>query len=91
MVICVRVNPPWGGMPLALPIAVRLHQKGGATMPELAAEMMVALAVQLPGASFVLCADGAYATLAGAGLQHRRRQPDASRCGPLLGGPAQDR
>jgi hypothetical protein len=69
VVICVRVNPPRGGMPLALPIAVRLDEKGGATMPELAAEMMGELAAQLPGASFVLCADGAYATLAGAGLE----------------------
>jgi hypothetical protein len=69
VVICVRVNPPWGGMPLALPIAVRLHEKGGATMPELAAEMMGELAAQLPEASFILCADGAYATLAGARLE----------------------
>jgi hypothetical protein len=69
VVICVRVNPPWGGMPLALPIALRLHEKGGTTMPELAAEMMGELAAQLPEASFILCADGAYATLAGAGLE----------------------
>jgi hypothetical protein len=59
VVICLRVNPPWGGMPLALPIALRLNEKGGATMPELAAEMMVQLAAQLPGAAFILCADGA--------------------------------
>jgi hypothetical protein len=68
VVLCVRVDPPWGGMPLALPIALRLYRKGGPTMPELAAEMMRDLAELLPESSFVLCADGAYATLAGMGL-----------------------
>jgi hypothetical protein len=34
--ICIRVDPPWGGMPLALPAAVRLHKKGEFTMPVLA-------------------------------------------------------
>jgi hypothetical protein len=69
VVICIRVDPPWGGMPLALPILVRVHVKGGPTMPELAVEMMGQLADQLPEATFTLCADGAYATLAGAGVE----------------------
>ena len=69
VVIGVRVDPPWGGMPLCLPVAVRLHEKDGPTMPELAAQMMAELAVCLPEASFVLCGDGAYATLAGTGLE----------------------
>jgi hypothetical protein len=69
VVICLRVDPPWGGMPLALPISVWPHAKGGMTMPELAVEMMGELAVQLPEATFTLCADGAYATLAGAGIE----------------------
>lgn len=64
VVMCVRVDPPWGGMPLALPVAIRLHRKGGPTMPELAAEMIRGLAEALPDTSFVVCADGAYATLA---------------------------
>ncbi len=69
VVLGVRVRPPWGGMPLALPINIRLHRKHGPTMPELAREMMAELAAWLPEASFVLCADGAYATLAGDHLE----------------------
>ena len=68
VVACVRIDPPWGGMPLALPVAIRLHRKGGPTMPELAADMVRELAQLLPGTDFVLCADGAYATLASVGL-----------------------
>ena len=52
-------------MPIAIPVNVRLHRKQGPTMPVLAAEMMAELATWLPEASFVLCGDCAYATLAG--------------------------
>lgn len=69
VVLCVRVDPPWGGMPLALPVGVRLHAKGGPTMPELAVQLMADLAAMLPDTSFILCADGAYATVAGMGLE----------------------
>jgi hypothetical protein len=86
VVIGVRVDPPWGGMPLCLPVAVRLHEKDGPTMPELAAQMMAELAVCLPEASFVLCGDGAYATLAGTGLERTmvvsRMRRDAALFGP---------
>lgn len=64
VVLCLRVDPPWGGMPLSLPIAIRLHVKSGPTMPELAAQMMAELAERFPEHHFVLCGDGAYATLA---------------------------
>lgn len=69
IVLAVRVVSPWGGEPLALPVNVRLHRKGGATLPDLAAEMMGELAGWFPARRFVLCADGAYATLAGRGLE----------------------
>lgn len=69
VVLCVRVTPRWGGMPIAIPVNVRLHRKQGPTMPVLAAEMMAELATWLPEASFVLCGDGAYATLAGDHLE----------------------
>jgi hypothetical protein len=69
VVLGVRVVPPWGGEPLALPMNVRLHRKGGATLPDLSAEMMGELAGWFPTRSFVLCTDGAYATLAGRGLE----------------------
>lgn len=76
VVLAVRVNPPWGGMPIAIPVGVRLHHKGGATLPELAAQLVAQLAERLPARSFILCADGAYATLAG---QHLPRTTVVSR------------
>ena len=69
VVLCVKVTAPWGGMPIAIPVNVRLHRKNGPTMPELAREMMADLATWLPERSFVLCGDGAYATLAGDHLE----------------------
>jgi hypothetical protein len=69
VVLCVRVTAPWGGMPIAIPVNVALHRKNGPAMPELAREMMAELATWLPETSFVLCGDGAYATLAGDHLE----------------------
>ncbi|MGH9177051.1 MAG: IS701 family transposase [Acidimicrobiales bacterium] len=68
VVLAVRVCPPWGGMPIAVPVGVALHRKDGPTLAELAAGLVRRLAERLPERSFVLCADGAYATLAGHGL-----------------------
>lgn len=92
VVLCVRVSAPWGGMPIAIPVNIRLHRKDGPTMPALAREMMVELATWLPEASFVLCGDGAYATLAGDHLPRsavvsRMRRDDST----LRGGPAAHR
>jgi hypothetical protein len=56
-------------MEISVPVNVRLHRKDGPTMPALAAEMMAELAAWLPERSFVVCADGAYATLAGEHLE----------------------
>ena len=69
VVLCVAVTPPWGGMTIAIPVNLRLHRKDGPTMPALAREMMADLASWLPERSFVLCGDGAYATLAGDHLE----------------------
>jgi hypothetical protein len=69
VVITVRVNPPWGGCPIALPINARLHRKNDSTTTIAHATAMIRdLARWLPDRSFHLCADGAYASLAGAGL-----------------------
>ena len=68
VVATLRVSPPWGGMPIGVPLGVRLHRKGGPTTTELAAEIMTELSSWLPGRFFSLCCDGAYATLAGRGL-----------------------
>jgi len=53
---------------LGLAVNCRLFRKGGPTHNDLAAAMMAELAEWLPGRSFILCADGAYASLAGRGL-----------------------
>ena len=67
VVITLRVIPPWGGQPLGLPINMRLYRKGeGTTHIELATEMIAEIASWLPDRSFVVCCDGAYASLAGA-------------------------
>jgi len=68
VVLAIRVVPPWGGMPIAIPVGVRLHRKEGAKLPALAAELMAELAGRLPQRRFILCADGAYACLAGDAL-----------------------
>ena len=69
VVITLRITAPWGGTPIALPVNVRLHKKSDdTTTVEHAAAMMRELAGWLPDREFHLCADGAYATLAGADL-----------------------
>jgi hypothetical protein len=68
LVLALRVRPPWGGEPLALPLAVRLHHKGGTTLPELGARSVQRLAERHPDREFHLITDGAYAPLAGRNL-----------------------
>jgi hypothetical protein len=68
VVATLRVKAPWGGCPIALPIGVRLHKKGGPSTVELATDVMEQLASWLPARTFEICADGAYATLIGRGL-----------------------
>lgn len=69
VVVTLRVRPPWGGCPIAVPVNVRLHKKNDTTTTVAhAAAMVRELAGWLPERHFHLCADGAYASLAGAGL-----------------------
>ena len=69
VLLTVRVSPPWGGPPLALPVNARLHTKNDPTSTiEHAAAMIRELAGWLPDRDFHLCADGAYASLCGADL-----------------------
>jgi len=70
VVLTLRVNPPWGGEPLGLPINVRLHRKHGPTTLDLAEEMIRELAGWFPDRCWRLTADGAYASLAKRGLPH---------------------
>jgi hypothetical protein len=68
VVLCVRIDPPWGGEPLSLPINVRLHHKGKETLLDQGEAMMREVAGWFPGRRLHLSADGFYATLAGRDL-----------------------
>lgn len=68
VVATLRVDPPWGGEPLGLPINVRLYRKGGRTHVELAENMVAQIEEWFPTRVVVVCADGAYASLARASL-----------------------
>lgn len=65
VVLTLRVTPPWCGVPLGLPINLRLYRKGGPSHLALAANMVHEVAAWFPDRSFHLSADGAYASLAG--------------------------
>lgn len=64
VVLTLRVNPPWGGKPLGLPINMRLHRKNGLSLIELAQEMLAEVALWLPDRRFLCHCDGFYAPLA---------------------------
>ncbi|MHB8300614.1 MAG: transposase [Dermatophilaceae bacterium] len=77
VVVTLRITPPWGSMPIAIPVNARLHKKNDPiTTVEHAAQMLRELASWLPDRQLHpcadrqlhLCADGAYASLAGAAL-----------------------
>jgi hypothetical protein len=68
VVLTLRVQPPWGGEPVGIPINMRLHRKDGPSLLDLAAEMVTEVAGWFPEREFSLCADGAYASLAGRAL-----------------------
>lgn len=65
IVLTLRVNPPWTGEPLGLPINLRLHLKGGPSLLTLAEAMVRETVAWFPKRSFEVCGDGFYATLAG--------------------------
>jgi hypothetical protein len=66
--LALVVRPPWGGMPLALPVCVRLYRRQGPTHIELAAALIRELADWVPEREFLVVADGAYSSLARANL-----------------------
>jgi hypothetical protein len=72
VVLTLRVQPPWGGEPIGLPINLRLYRKGGKSHLELAEEMIEEVAGWFPERQLRLCADGAYAGLAGRDLRRAR-------------------
>src|SRR2546421_521299 len=68
VVATLRINPPWGGEPLGLPVNLRLYRKGGRSHIELAEDMLAEIEGGVPDRGVVVCADGAYAPLARASL-----------------------
>jgi DDE superfamily endonuclease len=86
VVLAVRIDPPWRAMPIAVPVGVRLHRKNGAKLPALAVELIAELAARLPQRRFILCADGAYACVAGVNVERTtvvsRMRRDAALFGP---------
>jgi hypothetical protein len=68
VVATLRITPPWGGEPLGLPVNMRLYRKGGRSHIELAEDMIAEIEGWFPGRVVVVCADGAYASLARASL-----------------------
>lgn len=70
VLLCLEVQPPWGGEPLALPINMRLYRKrpskkSGKTLLDLLEEMIVEVAEWFTEQQIILVADGFYAPLAG--------------------------
>ena len=65
VVLTLRINPPWGGEPLGLPINMRVHRKNGPTLIEMASQMLTEVSLWLPQRRFLCSADGFYASLAG--------------------------
>ncbi len=90
--LALLIHPPWGGMPLALPLGVRLYRKQGPIHLELAAAMVIEVAAWFPERRFRVVAAGAYAALARAGLPRTvfvsRIRKNAELSEPVVGAPA---
>jgi len=65
VILTLRGTPPWGGMPLGLPIRMKVHRKDGDSLPDLAVQMLQELSDMFPERAFRVHADGFYASLAG--------------------------
>lgn len=73
IIIGLRIAPPWGGEPLALPVLIRVRRKDKdekkeeteLNLVELAAAMIMDVHDWLPGRQLRVVADGAYASLVG--------------------------
>jgi DDE superfamily endonuclease len=66
VVLTLRVQPPWGGEPIGLPINMRRYsERDGRSLLDLGQEMIEEVAGWLPDHSFILGCDGAYSSLAG--------------------------
>ncbi|MFH1022764.1 MAG: transposase [Planctomycetota bacterium] len=71
VVLAIRVDPRWGGEPIAIPVHLKVHRKGGPSLMELAIAAVNEMTRWCPLRRFSLAADGFYASLAGKGLPVR--------------------
>lgn len=65
VILTLRITPPWGGMPLGLPIRMKVHRKKGDSLIDLALQMLREVSETFPERAFRVHADGFYASLAG--------------------------
>ncbi len=65
VLLVVIWSPPWGGHPIALPINLRIHRKGGPTPVELVVVMIQEVATWLPHRRWTWVVDSGYTALAG--------------------------
>jgi hypothetical protein len=63
VVLTLRIYPPWGGEPIALPINMRLRLKEGPSHIDLAESLIVETASWLPNRFFLCHCDGFYTAL----------------------------
>ncbi len=68
VLLAVIWSPPWGGHPIALPINLRIHRKGGPTPVELVTTMIYEVATWLPQRRWTWVVDSGYTALAGSVL-----------------------
>jgi hypothetical protein len=61
--LTLRVYPPWGGEPIALPINMRLRLKDGPSHINLAESLIVDIASWFPNRRFICHCDGFYTAL----------------------------
>lgn len=63
IVLTLRLYPPWGGEPIALPINMRLRRKDGPSHIDLAETLITQTASWLPNRRFLCHCDGFYTAL----------------------------
>lgn len=68
VLLVVIWSPPWDGHPIALPINLRIHRKGGPTPVELVTTMIQEVATWLPQWRWTWVVDSGYTALAGSAL-----------------------
>ena len=63
--LCLRVQAPWGGEPLSLPVNIRIYRTGSPSLLGLVEQMLYELTQWLPDKSFYLTGIGFYASVTG--------------------------